>query len=164
MTINVLRIFEGLDLPESVCGQASDVLTPMIAAIGEVGYQVFLERRPRPNRGEGGPWLPTGGSPLVNVIPGTPGGTCAPVLVAFSQGRRGPMGFDSIMQEVKTHLIRCGRITRTVFVFCDAWDGASFRKLHRAELKAHHGNGIGFCFLMAGDPDRLLVQVPVDLA
>ncbi len=142
---------------------AADVLEPLLGRIERFGYGSIFEEWEASRSVEDLPPLVGEGSAAVNVIPGRPGAACTPVLLALSRGRRGPLGFDAIMQEVKTHLIRCGRITRTVFVFCDAWDGASFRKLHRAELKAHHGNGIGFCFLMAGDPDRLLVQVPVDL-
>ncbi len=143
---------------------AADVLGPLFGRIERFGYGSIFEDWEGLRGAEDRPPVVSEGSAAVNVIPGTAGAACAPVLVALTRGRKGPMGFDSIMQEVKTHLIRCSRITRLVLVFSDQWDGASFRKLHRAELQAHHGNGIRFRFVMAGDPDRLLTQVPVDLA
>ena len=143
---------------------AADVLEPLLGRIERFGYGSIFEEWEASRSVEDLPPLVGEGSAAVNVIPGRPGAGCTPVLLALSRGRRGPLGFDAIMREVKTHLIRCGKLTKFVIFFCDAWDSRSFRKKDAGELRAHHAKGVRFVFIMAGEPDRLLARVPVDLA
>jgi hypothetical protein len=97
-----------------------------------------------------------------NLIPSRIQGSCRRLLVAFSKGDRGEIGFPSIMRQVREHLIRCIDTTRTVVALCDHWQRDMLDE-HIGDLRAHHARGVKFYFLLAPLPGKALQPVMVDL-
>jgi len=144
---------------------ATPVIKSILEAIANVGYDNLLDDildgllvdGTFPDTGEGsrGP---------CNIIPGQGSGhaACHPVLIALSKGDRGKIGFDTILQQVRTHLVKCRGITRTVIFFSTTWDSANFADTHYPELQAiYNTDGVRFVFLIAGTPPTTVTRAPV---
>lgn len=141
-------------------GIVSRVLRRMQAAIAEVGYQAFVDDIASQDFA-GGRDSPVGDE-QINLIPSKHKGACCPVLVAVSKGDKRALGFPSIMQQVREHLIRCIDKTRVAIILCDHWHPTMLTD-HIADLRAHHDRGTRILFLLAGVPERTLAPVAVDL-
>jgi len=144
---------------------AKAVIQTILGAIANVGYDNLLDDildglladEIFPGSGDGG-----GGA--CNIIPGhgSSHAACHPVLIALSKGDRGKLGFDAILQRVRTHLVKCRGITRTVIFFSTTWDSAKFADTHFPELQAIHStDGVRFIFLIAGTPPTTVTRAPV---
>jgi len=131
------------------------------AAIAEVGYQAFVDDIAS-QEFVGGRDSPVGDG-QINLIPSTRKGACCPVLVAVSKGDKRALGFPSIMQQVREHMIRCIDKTRVAIILCDHWHPKMLSD-HLGDLRAHHDRGTRILFLLAGVPDRALAPVAVDLS
>jgi hypothetical protein len=83
-------------------------------------------------------------------------------LLAVSKGDKRAVGFPAIMRQVREHLIRCSEQTRVVIFLCDHWSPSTLDE-HLGDLRAHHGRGVRFLFLLLGIPSRVLAPVAVDL-
>lgn len=144
-----------VQLVDHVLGRIAD-------AVREMGYDDFASDVSSRDF-VGGDDSPVG-SGRINLIPSKHKGACHPILVAVAKGasRSKSTGFIKIMQQVKTHLINCAGTTRVAIVLCDSWDTKNFMDEHFSELKAHHGKGVRFLFVLAGAPGRDLAAVPVD--
>lgn len=144
---------------------ASPVIKSILGAIENVGYDNLLEDILDGLLGEGTfPEAGEGGRTSFNIIPGRGAGhaACHPVLLALSKGDRGKFGFDAILQRVRTHLVKCRGITRTVIFFSTNWDSAKFAESHYPELQAiHSADGVRFVFLIAGTPPTTVTRAPV---
>ena len=138
---------------------AAKVLDRIVAAVAEIGYDEFVEDVTSAEF-QGGPDSLVGAS-TINLIPGQPGASCQPLLLAVSRGDRKPIGFPDVLRQVREHLIRCPG-TRSVIVLCDYWHPGILNE-HLGDLRAHHDRGVRFLFLMVGTPGRLLAPVGVDL-
>jgi hypothetical protein len=144
-------------------GKAQGIVERVAAAIGEIGYDPFVDDI---TSGEmaGGPDSPVG-TDVINVIPsGGKKAQCADVLLvaARGDGKRGAGGFSQCMQQMKTHLIECAGITRFVLFITDTWDAQGFIDNHFNELRAHYGRGVRFVFLIVGSPRHHLSPITVD--
>jgi hypothetical protein len=98
---------------------------------------------------------------LFNVIPGDEPGKCAPLLIAVAHaGSR--TGMSKILPQVRKHLIDCDPNPRAVIIVSDEWNpkilGDSL-----GDLKSHVAKGKKFVFLLAPQPGRGLVHMPISL-
>lgn len=145
-----------------------DVVKRIVPAIGELGYDTFLEDVADPDM------VPGRDSPIgssdINLIPSKHKTGCHFTLLALSKGagKRERLGFPRIMRQVKAHLIECdgrnGTVgTRFVIFVCDTWDAATFLDEHFDELAAHYRRGVRFLFLMVGTPRTSIAPIAVDL-
>jgi hypothetical protein len=141
-------------------GTARQVLERIGTAISEIGYDEFVEDVSSTSF-RGGQDSPVGASE-VSQIPGQKHGPCHSLLVAVSKGDGKALGFTKIMRRVREHLIRCPS-TRSVIFLCDRWHPAMLDE-HLGDLRAHHGQGVRFLFLMVGLPSRAFAPVAVDLS
>jgi hypothetical protein len=143
--------------------EAAAVIRRIIAAISEIGYDAWLEDVTAGcmHHGQEGPV----GSEMVNVIPGTGGSVCAPILLVATRGGRGkePEAFSNAMKSTKQHLEQCSHITRLVVVLADTWDAQRFEAKHRRELAIHHAHGVEFLWLLVGSPRFNLSSIAVEL-
>jgi hypothetical protein len=140
-------------------GTAARVLERVVQAIGEIGYDEFVEDVTSGDF-NGGPGSLVGAS-AINLIPSERRGPCEALLLAVSKGWEKSIGFPKIMREVREHLIRCPATTG-VIVLCNTW-WAGVLDEHLGDLRAHHDKGVRFLFLMVGTPGRMLAPVAVDL-
>jgi hypothetical protein len=136
------------------------VLRRVQAAVADFGYDHFVEDVTARDF-QGGDGSPVG-SAVINLIPSERKGSCCTTLLAVSKGDKKALGFPSIMKELRQQLIRCTEKTRVVIVLCDHWFPGMLDE-HLGDLRAHHGRGVRFLFLMAGTPGRTLAPVGVDL-
>ncbi len=99
----------------------------------------------------------------INIIPGQAGDKCCPTLLALSKGgKKGKYGFDTIMKQVKLHLIKCSGITNQVIFICNFWDSKTFKSEHIDEIRAYEKyKEIKFLFLMVGSDGRSISQVNI---
>lgn len=139
------------------------VVRRIVPAIGELGYDTFLEDVADPDMTPGAD-SPIGSSDI-NLIPSKHKTGCHFTLLALSKGagKRERLGFPRIMQQVKTHLIDCSGITKFVIFVCDTWDAAAFLNEHFDELAAHYRRGVRFVFLMVGTPRTSIAPIAVNL-
>lgn len=149
------------DLGDRV-GQA---LRSALGAIGNLGYDGLVD-----NIIDGfypGSLVPgTSGDANCSIIPSENAdhSQCTPVLLAFSKGATGALGFDGILQKVRTCLARCRGTTKLVLFFCTTWNAEKFTSTHFPELQAlAHADGVRFGFLVVGSPPNRVAVVPVDL-
>jgi hypothetical protein len=144
----------------NVRGTARHVLERITQAIGEIGYDEFVEDVTS-NDFHGGAQSLVGAS-SINLIPSQTRGPCHLLLLAVSKGDKKAVGFASIMRQVREHLIRC-KETKAVIVLCDHWHPGMLDE-HLGDLRAHHDkHGVRFLFLMVGLPGRVMSPVAVDL-
>jgi hypothetical protein len=124
---------------------AAQVLDAMETALREVGtYSDLVE-----NLADGNGLAGCGN---INQIPGVPGTACHPVLLALSSGSgdETPLGFESILREVRIHLWNCQRVTGLILFFTDVWDNRQFAEKLLPELKAAaEATGAVFIFFLA---------------
>lgn len=142
-----------------VRGATRHVLDRIAHAIGEIGYDDFVEDLCSDDFQAGPDSLVGAGS--INLIPSHARGPCQALLLAVSKGDKKAIGFQKIMQQVREHLIRCP-VTQSVIVLCDHWRPGMLDE-NLGDFKAHHDRGVRFLFLMAGLPGRLVAPVAVDL-
>jgi hypothetical protein len=141
-------------------GIASQVLERITAAIGEIGYDQFVEDVTSDDFRGGQESLVGAGA--INLIPSRTRGPCHKLLLAVSKGDKKWLGFPNVMRQVREHLIRCP-VTQAVIVLCDRWSPTILDE-HIGDLRAHHDKGVRFLFLMAGLPGRVVSPVAVDLS
>jgi hypothetical protein len=141
-------------------GTASHVLGRITEAIGEIGYDEFVEDVSSKDFSAGPSSLV--GASSIDLIPSQVRGPCQPLLLAVSKGDKKAIGFPTIMRQVREHLIRCPA-TLSVIVLCDHW-APSMLEEHLGDLRAQHARGARFLFLMVGIPGRVVAPVAVDLA
>lgn len=141
---------------------AKQMLERLITAIGEIGYDRFLDDVTDDDF-LGGDDSPVG-TGEINIIPAASRVPCSSILLALSRGdnRRGPFGFSNIMRRTKTHLIECEPKTKLVVFICDTWNGQSFTEDHLDELSAWYRKGVRFLFLLVGSPRTELSRIAVD--
>jgi hypothetical protein len=143
-----------------ISGGARRVLERITQAIGEIGYDEFVEDATSSNF-QGGAQSLVGAS-SINIIPGHVGGPCHKLLLAISKGDKKAIGFPSVMRQVREHLILC-KETKAVIILCDHWYPRMLDE-HIGDLRAHHEkHKVRFLFLMVGLPGRVVSPVAVDL-
>jgi hypothetical protein len=140
-------------------GTAATVLERLVQAIGEIGYEEFIEDVSSSDFHGGRDSLV--GASAINLIPSQIRGPCRSLLLAVSKGDKKALGFPSIMRQVREHLIRC-KETLSVIILCDHWNPSMLDE-HLGDLRAHHDRGVRFLFLMVGLPGRVVAPVAVDL-
>lgn len=140
-------------------GTAGRVLERVATAIGEIGYEEFVDDVSSSDF-NGGPDSLVGAA-QINLIPSRARGACCPLLLAVSRGDKKAIGFPAIMRQVRGHLIDCPE-TRAVIVLCDHWFPGMLDE-HLVDLRAHHKKGVRFQFLMVGLPSRVIAPVAMDL-
>ncbi len=137
------------------------VLTRIAAAVSDFSYDEFVDDvlAETFRSGEDSPI----GSGEINLIPSNDRGACRSVLIAVSKGDKKAIGFQSIMRQVREHLIECWEQTRIVIVLCDHWSKGMLDG-HIRDVRAHHRRGVQFVFLLASSPGNVLAPVALDLS
>lgn len=139
-----------------------------VKTISEIGYGSFLEGlldglfNPQSNREVDDQTL----EPSCNVIPSKSSSkaACHPLLLAFSKGDKGRLGFDAIQNKVRSHLAKCRGVTKMVVCFTDCWDSAKFQDNHyEGLLTLKKVDGVNFVFVLVGVPDSVLGVIPTKL-
>jgi hypothetical protein len=137
-----------------------------IKTISEIGYGSFLDGlldglfNPHTNSQVAGQAV----EPSCNVIPSKSSKktACHPLLLAFSKGDKGRIGFDAIQNKVRSHLAKCRGVTKLVICFTDCWDSPKFQDNHyEGLLTLKKVDGVNFVFVLAGVPDSILAVCPV---
>jgi hypothetical protein len=142
------------------------ILDSILTTISTIGYGSFLDglldglfgphANPNPNSS---PF-----SPICDVIPSKSSkkSACHPVLMAFSKGDKGKLGFDAIQNKVRSHLAKCRGVTKFVICFTDCWDSTKFQENHyEGLLNLKKVDGVNFVFVLVGVPDSVLAVCPV---
>jgi hypothetical protein len=143
------------------------ILDSILTTISTIGYGSFLDglldglfdphANPNPNSQ---PFSPT-----CNVIPSKSSkkSACHPLLLAFSKGDKGKLGFDAIQNKMRSHLAKCRGVTKFVICFTDCWDSTKFQDNHyEGLLTLKKVDGVNFMFIMVGVPDSALGICPVE--
>ena len=139
-----------------------------IKTISEIGYGSFLDGlldglfNPNTNSQVAGQAM----LPICNVIPSKSSKktACHPLLLAFSKGDKGRIGFDAIQNKVRSHLAKCRGVTKLVICFTDCWDSPKFQDNHyEGLLTLKKVDGVNFVFVLAGVPDSLVTIAPCRL-
>ena len=140
-----------------------------IKTISEIGYGSFLDGlldglfNPETNSEVAGQAV----EPSCNVIPSKSStkAACHPLLLAFSKGEKGRLGFDAIQNKVRSHLAKCRGIKKNqklVICFTDCWDSTKFQDNHyEGLLTLKKVDGVNFIFVLVGVPDSVLAACPV---
>lgn len=138
-----------------------ELLSRLMSLVHDMGLDEMLDYLAHVH--EDGPEVT--GEGRFNLIPSPHKGSCCSVAVAIARGdsRRAEAAFPKVMQRVKTHLIDCAGITKTVIVFCDTWNAAAFVDEHVDELRAHHRRGVQFFFVLAAAPGSRATLMDVQL-
>jgi len=103
--------------------------------------------------------------PACNVIPAKSSNkaACHPLLLAFSKGDKGRIGFDAIQNKVRSHLTKCRGVTKLVVCFTDCWNSAKFQDNHyEGLLTLKKVDGVNFVFVLVGVPDSVSAVCPVN--
>ncbi len=144
----------------------SDIIDQILGNILQIGYDNFLEGLAdgifNPNIS---PDLIDSGE-LVNVIPSKGSGSkkCSPVLIAFSKGKLGELGFNGIQNKIRSHLARCRDKTNLVVCFADFWDASAFQDEHyEGLLSLKKKDKVEFVFILIGNPDNVFTIAPVNI-
>jgi hypothetical protein len=101
----------------------------------------------------------------INVIPGRGSAACAKVVLALfnvADSRNPALLFSRIMSALRTHLVECQQVTRTVVVCSDWWNGESFGD-YSAELLAWRRRGVQFLFLLVSQPGSTISPLRIRL-
>ena len=139
-----------------------------IKTISEIGYGSFLDGlldglfNPETNSQVEGQAV----EPSCNVIPSKSSkkAACHPLLLAFSKGDKGRIGFDAIQNKARSHLAKCRGVTKLVICFTDCWDSPKFQDNHYEGLLAlKKVDGVNFMFVLVGVPDSVLGVIPTKL-
>jgi hypothetical protein len=142
------------------------ILDSILTTISTIGYGSFLDGLldglfdPHANPDLNGQPF----SPICDVIPSKSSkkAACHPLLLAFSKGDKGRIGFDAIQNKVRSHLAKCRGVTKFVICFTDCWDSAKFQDNHyEGLLTLKKVDGVNFVFVLAGVPDSVLAVCPV---
>jgi hypothetical protein len=97
----------------------------------------------------------------INVIPGDNPARCAPLLVAIATAGR-KTSLTTLLPKVRKHLIDCDRITKGVIVVTDEWKPGILGD-SLGDLKSHVAKGKKIVFLLAPQPGKSIVHMPISL-
>ena len=107
------------------------------------------------SNGDGKATIPAlGNAKPINLIPGQQCENCYQIVVALAKGSdaESVTGFPQIMRKLRSHLIRCSRKTKVVFLVTDVWD-ETLLKESRQDVLAHEENGVLFLVFFAEGKD-----------
>ena len=153
----VARELEGV--PKLPAGLVRRIVERIADAILQRGFDAFADDIFMP--GALGEVEGDEGGALFSVIPGDGPGKCAPLLIAVAHAG-GREGMSKILPKVRKHLIDCDPNPRAVIIVSDEWNpkilGDSL-----GDLKSHAAKGKKFVFILAPQPGRGLVQMPISL-
>jgi hypothetical protein len=171
MTNDAVQKFLG-EIRSAMPDEASNsfpAIESAIKTISEIGYGSFLDGlldglfNPNTNSQVAGQAM----EPICDVIPSKSStkAACHPLLLAFSKGDKGRLGFDAIQNKVRSHLAKCRGIKKNqklVICFTDCWDSTKFQDNHyEGLLTLKKVDGVNFIFVLVGVPDSVLAVCPV---
>ena len=160
------------EIRSAMSGEVSNsypAIESTIKTISEIGYGSFLDGlldglfNPETNSQVAGQSV----EPYCDVIPSKSSkkAACHPLLLAFSKGDKGRLGFDAIQNKVRSHLVKCRSIKKNqklVICFTDCWDSPKFQDNHyEGLLTLKKVDGVNFMFVLVGVPDSVLAVCPV---
>jgi hypothetical protein len=164
-TMKLAQIIEPLvrDLEIQMTPELEGILDTLGNLINDIGIAGLYEHLTSPDLSS----LPIGGHDRcpINVIPGKGNAVCAKFVVALSNvadSRNPSLSFSRIMSALRTHLVECQQITRTVIVLADWWNGESFGD-YAAELSAWRRRGVQFLFLLVSQPHSTVSPLRIPL-
>lgn len=160
MPHSVEQILELHDVDDNYRSVVDRVLRRMQEAIGELGYDNFIDDITSKELVGGDESVV--GADGVNVIPGHGSGVCNPIVLAVSRGDKRTVGFPIVMKQLREHLIRCIGTTKVVIVLCDHWR-TDMLDDHLGDFRAHHDRGVRFVFLLAARPRNSVSPIDIDL-
>lgn len=168
MTNDAVQKFLG-EIRSAMPDEASNsfpAIESAIKTISEIGYGSFLDGLLdglfNPNTNSQVAWQAM--EPICDVIPSKSStkAACHPLLLAFSKGDKGRLGFDAIQNKLRSHLAKCRGVTKLVICFTDCWDSPKFQdNHHEGLLTLKKVDGVNFMFVLVGVPDSVLAVCPI---
>lgn len=164
-TMKLPQIVEPLiqDLEIQLTPELMGILDTLGNLINDIGFAGLSEHLASTDFSS----LPVGSddrSPI-NVIPGQRNAACAKFVLALfkvADSRNPALCFNTIMSALRAHLVQCQRITSTVIVLADWWNGDSFGD-HATELSAWRRQGVQFLFLLVSQPHSTISPLRIRL-
>jgi hypothetical protein len=144
------------DVQVDLRSKAKELITELAQRLEEVGFDGLVESAM-------GGAMPSSLVGITNVVPSTSSSACCPIVLALVRGRTGRCGWGKTLAALRTHLIRCDRVTKVVILVTDQWDSASFDDEYAEDFRGFASRGLQWVTLLGGRSSHGFARLHLDL-